>query len=349
MLVFAILGALDRLFGNHFGIGKEFERGFMLLGNMALSMIGILVLSPLIAEWLAPCFQWFYNTFGIDPAMIPAVLFANDLGGASLSKAVAQNEELGMFFAMIVSAMMGCTISFTVPYALGIVEKKHHKDMFFGFLCGIVTIPTGCVFAGVMLHLPLGTLLINLLPLLLLSTVIALGLKFAPQFTVKAFAAVGGFIKVIITIGLSLGMVEYITGYTVLEGLGGLQESASICVNAAVVLSGAFPFMYVVSKLLAKPLQKIGDILTINDTSAMGFIASVVTSTTTFEMMNRMDRKGIILNAAFSVSAAFALGTHLAFTMAFDSSYIPAMIVAKLISGVFAVVAAGLLIGRDGN
>ena len=39
MLVFSMLGALDRIIGNKFGLGKEFERGFMLLGNMALSMM----------------------------------------------------------------------------------------------------------------------------------------------------------------------------------------------------------------------------------------------------------------------------------------------------------------------
>ena len=49
MLVFCILGGLDRLLGNRFGIGKEFEKGFMLLGTLALSMIGMIVLAPLIA------------------------------------------------------------------------------------------------------------------------------------------------------------------------------------------------------------------------------------------------------------------------------------------------------------
>lgn len=28
-LAFALLGALDRMLGNRFGLGKEFEKGFM--------------------------------------------------------------------------------------------------------------------------------------------------------------------------------------------------------------------------------------------------------------------------------------------------------------------------------
>ena len=43
ILIFSVLGALDRVLGNRFGIGKEFEKAFMLLGTMALSMIGMIV------------------------------------------------------------------------------------------------------------------------------------------------------------------------------------------------------------------------------------------------------------------------------------------------------------------
>ena len=30
MVFFSILGAIDRILGNHFGLGKQFEKGFML-------------------------------------------------------------------------------------------------------------------------------------------------------------------------------------------------------------------------------------------------------------------------------------------------------------------------------
>ena len=54
VLVFSVFGALDYIFGNKFGLGKEFEKGFMLFGTMALSMIGMIVLAPCIAEFLKP-------------------------------------------------------------------------------------------------------------------------------------------------------------------------------------------------------------------------------------------------------------------------------------------------------
>ena len=54
MAVFSVLGALDRIFGNRIGLGKEFERAVNMAGVLALSMIGMIVLSPLIANLLSP-------------------------------------------------------------------------------------------------------------------------------------------------------------------------------------------------------------------------------------------------------------------------------------------------------
>ena len=42
------------MLGNQFGIGKEFEKAFMLLDTMALSMIGMIVVSPMIANVMKP-------------------------------------------------------------------------------------------------------------------------------------------------------------------------------------------------------------------------------------------------------------------------------------------------------
>jgi ethanolamine transporter len=346
MLVFCVLGGLDRILGNRFGIGKEFEKGFMLLGAMALSMIGMIVLSPLIAAWLSPCFEWIYRTLHVDPSIIPASLFANDMGGAPLAKEVAQNDALGMFNALVVSSMMGCTISFSIPYALGIVKKDVQKEMFFGMLCGIATIPIGCFIAGLICRIPLVLLLIDLLPLILLAAIIACGLTFAPTITVKIFSVIGVLMRVMITIGLLLGIAEFLTGYTLIEELADVTEGANICFNAAVTLSGAFPLMYIVSKLLAKPIRKFGNALGIAPESAVGLLSTIVTNATTFEMLNRMDKKGVVLNSAFLVSAAFVLGGHLAFTMAFDASYVFAVSIGKLIAGICAVLLAVVLYRR---
>ena len=42
MAAFAALGAIDRIFGNKTGLGKEFENGIMAMGPLAMAMLGII-------------------------------------------------------------------------------------------------------------------------------------------------------------------------------------------------------------------------------------------------------------------------------------------------------------------
>ena len=172
MVVFSVIAAIDRIFGSRLGLGKEFDKGFMLLGTMMLSMTGMIVISPLLADLLRPVFDFVYNTFGIDPSVIPAAFFANDMGGAPLCVEVAKDVEVGKFNALVVSSMMGATVSFTIPFALGIV-KNNVKELMVGILCGIVTVPIGCFVSGLMLSIPLSMLIINVLPLVIFSVISA--------------------------------------------------------------------------------------------------------------------------------------------------------------------------------
>lgn len=340
MCVFSLLGALDRIFGNRFGLGKEFERGFLLLGTIALSMIGMIVISPVIADLLAPAFDFVYERMGVEPSVIPAILFANDMGGAPLAIEVARNSQLGMFNALVVSAMMGATISFSLPFSLGVVRQEQHKTMFLGLLCGIVTVPVGCLVSGLMLSVPVTLLVVDLLPLILFSIVVAVGTLVWPGVCVRIFGWIGKGLKILITFGLGLGILRFLTGIEIVPGVAALEEGAAIALNACVVLSGAFPFMYLLSRVLSRPVKKLAGALGVNEVSAFGFISTLATNVTTFERMGEMDNKGVVLNSAFAVSAAFVFASHLAFTMAMDVSYIPAVTVGKLVAGVTAVLIA---------
>lgn len=349
MLVFALLGALDRIFGNRFGIGKEFEKGFLLVGPLALSVIGMVVLSPALANLLAPFSAFVYDTFKIDPSIIPASLFANDMGGASLATQLARDTKVGSFNALVVSSMMGATVCFSIPLALTCVKKEKHKPLFMGLLCGIVTIPVGCFVAGLICNIPVGLLLLNLLPLIIFALIIAVGILFAPNAFIKIFNILGIFIKIVITLGLMLGILKFLTGIEPIKGLAPLEDGAKICFNAAVVMSGAFPLLFILSKLLAKPIGALERVLKINETSTMGFISTLSTNISTFEMMNDMDNKGVMLNSAFLTSASFVFAGHLAFTLAFDSSYLYQVICAKLISGICALLFSILIYKKVGK
>ncbi|MBO5177762.1 MAG: ethanolamine utilization protein EutH [Lachnospiraceae bacterium] len=340
MLIFSILGAMDRIIGNRFGLGKEFEKGFLLLGAMSLSMTGMLVITPWLAQILEPVFSFVWRYLHIDPSVVPAILFANDMGGAPMATQIAVDSQIGGFNALIVSSMMGATISFTIPYALGVVREEQHKNMFLGILCGIVVIPLGCLVSGIVLKIPIGKLLFDLFPLIIFSLLLALGLLKFTDICVRLFNGFAIFVRSLITVGLIVGVVQFLTGKYLLSPIASLEEGTMVCLNASVVLSGAFPLMYLISKLLVKPLRFIGGKFGINEVSAIGFASTLVSNAPTFGVMNKMDEKGVVMNSAFAVSAAFVFGSHLAFTMAFDETYLSAMLIGKVVSGVLALFVA---------
>ena len=86
--------------------------------------------------------------------------------------------------------------------------------------------------------------------------------------------------------------------------------------------------------------EALGRALGINNDSTLGFLSTLANNVSTFEIMNGMDAKGTVLNSAFAVSASFILADHLAFTLSYDSSYLLPMMVAKITSGIAAVLFA---------
>ena len=54
-----------------------------------------------------------------------------------------------LYSGVLLASMMGATMVFSIPVALGIIEKKDRPfPRHFGVLAGIVTIPVGCIAGG---------------------------------------------------------------------------------------------------------------------------------------------------------------------------------------------------------
>ena len=338
MAIFAAVGAIDRIIGNKMGLGKEFEKGIELVASLTLSMVGMIVLAPLFAYLMTPLMEGM--TGWLDPSVLPSMFFANDMGGAALSKAVANREALGRFNGLVVASMMGATVSFTLPYAVSVVEKDKQKSMLLGLLCGIVTIPIGCIVGGLCMGISPLLLLVNILPLLLLSCVIAIGLVKVPDLCVKIFSVLGQFVKILVTLGLGIGIFDFLTGVKLLPRVDGLDVGMDVVINAMCVLAGALPLIKVLSTLLKKPIDGLSKALGIDSVATVGLLSCLANSATTFGMMNDMEEKGVTYTAAFSVSGAFILADHLAFTLAFDAKSLFPVLLSKLIAGVLGVIVA---------
>ncbi len=340
MVAFAVLGAVDRIIGNKFGLGEKFEEGIMAIGALALSMVGIIALAPVIANLLKPVVVPVFNFLGADPAMFAGMILANDMGGAPLAKELAGSLQAGQFGGLIVGAMMGVTIVFTIPIALGIIKEEDRKYLATGVLAGVITIPIGSFVAGLVAGFPFMMVIRNLVPIIIIAALIALGLWKFENALIKGFTWFGKFIIAVITVGLVAGIVESLTGFVVIPGMNPLSEGFEIVADIAIVLAGAFPLVYVITRVFNKPLLKLGKLVGMNDVAAAGLVATLANSIPTFGMIKDMDNKGKIVNFAFAVSAAFVFGDHLGFTAGFDSTMLVPVIVGKLVSGVSGVVLA---------
>lgn len=340
MVFFAVLGAIDRIIGNKFGLGEKFEEGILAIGSLAISMVGIIALAPVLADLLKPIVVPVYNFLGADPAMFAGTILANDMGGAPLAQALSLTEEAGKFGGLIVGAMMGPTIVFTIPVALGIIHAEDRKYLATGVLAGVVTIPIGAFVGGLVAGYPIIMVLKNLIPIIIIAVLIVLGLLKFPNGMIKGFTVFGKIVVAIITIGLIAGIVEQLTGIVVIKGMNPLREGFEIVADIAIVLAGAFPLVFVITKVFKKPLMALGKVLGMNDVAAAGLVASLANSIPMFGMMKDMDNRGKILNVAFAVSAAFVFGDHLGFTAGFDSTMIVPMIIGKLVGGVTAILVA---------
>ena len=347
MAVFAVLGALDRIFGNRFGIGKEFEDGILAMGSLALAMVGIICLAPVLASLLKPVVVPVYTFLGADPAMFAGTILACDMGGGALAQELTQNEQAALLGGVITGSMLGATIVFTIPVALGILKEEDRPALAKGILCGIVTIPVGVLAGGLVAGFPIMMVLMNLIPIVIIGALIALGLWKAEKWMIKGFGVFGKLIVAVITVGLAAAIVEALTGIVVIPGLAPIEDGFQTVGAIAIVLAGAFPLVYAVTKVLRKPLMKLGGLLRINETSAAGLIASLANSIATFGMVKDMDNRGKVVNVAFAVSAAFVFGDHLGFTAGFAPQMLPAMIAGKLSGGISAVAVALLLTKKE--
>ena len=275
--------------------------------------------------------------------MFAGTILANDMGGAPLAKELALTEQAGQFGGLIVGSMLGPTIVFTIPVGLGIIRAEDRRYLATGVLAGVITIPIGSFVGGLVAGFSVGMVVRNLIPIVIFAVLIALGLWRIPNGMVKGFQVFGRIIVIIITIGLAAAIIQKLTPLTLIPGMNPIEDGVLIVGDIAVVLAGAFPLVYVITKVFKKPLMKLGHVLGMNDVSAAGMVATLANNIPMFQMMHDMDRRGKVLNVAFAVSAAFVFGDHLGFTAGFDATMIFPMIVGKLISGITAVAVAMLI------
>ena len=342
----AVLGGLDRLIGSRFGLGKKFEEGFMLLGPTALSMAGILCLTPVLSGWLGPVIAPLYRALKLDPALFAGIL-AIDMGGYPMAMSLAQDAALGRFSGIVVAAVLGCTLTFTIPVGMGMLAERERDGFARGTLYGLAVMPLALFIGGVLCGIAPLAALWQLLPVLVLAVILIAGIRFAPAGAVKAFRGFAEGLRWVITVGLILGAVQYMTGFALLPGLMPLEEAMATVSSIGIVLLGSLPTAELFMRLLKRPLSALGAKLGLNGQSMAGLLLSCISLMPMLALMKDMDRRGRVVNAAAAVCSTSALAAHLGFTVSQEPALLMPLLAAKLIGGALGAAAALLATRRE--
>ena len=358
MMIFMLVGAIDKIAGNKRGYGEKFDEGFNAMGPLAAAMAGVVAAAPVLCIILKPIIVPIYTLVGADPSMFATTLLACDMGGYPLAMQMAANESVGNFAGLILGTMMGPTIVFTIPVALSIIKKSDKPYLGAGVLAGLITVPIGCIVGGLAMNMTqykmgIGTILVNLIPVIIIAGLIVVGLWVIPDKMIRGFDKFGSGVTIVITIFTAIAVFEYETGikFPLLNimvepdasGAIPLESGLLTCGQISCVLIGAFPMVEWITRTFGKPLESVGAKLGMNKEGSAGLVANLANNIAVFNIMGDMNPKAKLLNVAFAVSAAFVFGDHLGFTAGVNSEMIFPMIVGKLTAGITALIVANIL------
>lgn len=342
----ALLGGVDRILGNRFGYGERFEEAFRLLGPIALSMAGIICLTPVLSNLLGFTVAPLFTALGMDPGMFGSIL-AIDMGGYQLAMDLAADPGFGKFFGILAAAMFGCTVVFTIPVSFSVIRTDDRPDFTKGILLGLAAMPAALIGGGLLLGLPFGKLIWNLLPILMLCVLLILGIAKKPDATARGFQVFAKLIQILATVGLTLGAVQYMTGLQILKGLAPLAEAMEIVCSIAIVMLGSMPLAELIKRILKTPWAWIGKHTGLNPASTTGILIGMVSVVPALAMIPQMDKRGKVVNGAFVVCGASAFAAHLGFAVSTQPDMVPVLLAVKLLGGFLGVAIALLATRKD--
>lgn len=328
----AALGGVDQMLGNKYGYGKKFEEGFQMLGPLALSMAGIICLAPLLSGILGTFVGPVCDFLRIDPGVFGSIL-AIDMGGCQLAVELAEDPDFGLFSGVILSSIFGCTVVFSIPVGLGFLSEQDRPYFTKGILLGLSTMPVSIVTAALMLKQPLGAILWNCLPVLLISLILAVGVIRKPEAMMKGFQTFAKCIQIIAIFGLSLAAVSHLTEITFWKDLLPLQEAMDTVVSIGIVMLGSMPLAELIQRVLKTPLAKITVKTGLDSASTTALLLGLVTATPALALIPQMNRRGQVVIPACLVSSVCIFGAHFAYADSLYPEMVPAMLAAKLVGG----------------
>lgn len=246
---------------------------------------------------------------------------------------LAQDPLIGAYTGIVVAAIFGCTITFTIPMGIGIIDSEDRPLFAKGILLGLAAMPVALVTGGLLCGLSPKSILFQNFPSYFLLC-----------FSFWVYGKYRNTDPGLSPYSLPVSVPDYGRAdpgrCSIHDGVchpsghsafGGRHESGFLHWDCD---AGQPAVSEILQRILRRPFSWAGRKAGINDASVAGLLIGTVSVIPALTMLHQMDTRGKVVNVAFLVSAASALATHLGFTMGTEPQLAVPLLAAKWIGGI---------------
>ncbi len=344
MLVFSVIGLVDKTLGGRFRLAPDFDKGAELMGTVAIVLVGIYCMGIYLADRFAGPISQLSSFLPFDPSVIIACLLCPDTGGLTVSLAIASSRPVALYCGMIISTALGVTLTFQLPAVMNMLRSKEDvRLMMRGLSIGIITIVPGLIAGALILRLPFDDFIRNTIPVLILCFVLVLGLKKAARVTTMILTGFGNVIRGICLVFFAIIMAGVFVPRLAFVESSLVADAFIITGKMMVVVCGAMVLTRLLINHCKGLLGRIGSWMGINEYSVIGLLLNTTSTFAMLPLFPKMDRRGKLINAAFSAAGAYIIGGQMAFCSSITTgNEIASFFAMKFISGAVAILAVCL-------
>lgn len=330
-----ILGGVDKLRGNRWGLGEKFVEGLNSIGPLAFSMVGMICLAPYLADWLRPVAAA-AQRIGLDGGLLGGLL-SSDMGGFPLAKELAADPQMVGYGGILVGTTLGCVLVFLTPLALTLLSPADLKIYARGILYGIIAIPFSSFLGGLLAGYSVKLLLVNTLPVLVLSLLLVIGLLWKPDRVIFGCLVFGKGVSIFSMAGLICAGLGVVTGWLPLSRMADTGDALKTVGTIGVFLMGALPLMTLVTNACQGRISSLVEKTHGKREDIVGLTITLINPMPVFLLLKDMSERGKLRNVAFMVTSSCTFGDYLGFTASVSPDMVLPMIGAKLVGGVLAL------------
>lgn len=341
MLIFAAIGLLDEILGGKLGLIPEFEKGLATMGGLAMSTVGFYAIGVSFVQNNADAIAAAAENLPFDPSLVIGCLLAPDMGALAVAQRLAATAAIAVFTGSMVSGGLGATIGYQLPVFLAAVKKNEIPELMRGFIFGLIALPAGLVAGSLMLGLSVDVMLVNMIPVLILCVVLIAAFLAVPKQTTSVLIVLGNVIRIVSFVFFGIAVFGVFVPEYALVDNALVSEMLYMVLRMVIMACGGLVLSHIALDKLKGPIEKVGRLLGVNNESVVGLVLSCTQSLAMLPLFSRMDRRGQIINAAFSVAGAYVVGGQMAFVASMiPPEWVTPYMANKLIAGVLGVALA---------